>query len=150
MFKRPPLPTREDRVQARAARMTSMALAAAARPVPVRASMSGSTSGVAIEKENAVQHQGYMAAVRRLGYCMRCKRPCRPQFCHRDEGKGTGIKTDVRQGWPGCDGCHRFVGSSGNLPKPQRRAEEDRLAAETRAEVERRGWWPKRLARWSA
>lgn len=123
--------------------------AMAASVTPRAATVGGTTSGKTIEKENASQHSGYMAAVRRLGYCMRCKKTCRPQFCHRDQGKGGGIKTDVRHGWPGCDDCHRLVGSSGKLGKIGRREEEDQLGAQTRLEIERRGWWPPQLARWS-
>jgi hypothetical protein len=53
-------------------------------------------------KENILKSAAYENAVRDLGYCVRCGLECRPQFCHRDEGKGTGIKTDVREGWAGC------------------------------------------------
>jgi hypothetical protein len=116
----------------------------------------GSVSGVAVQKENASQSEAYMAAVRSLGYCVRCGRTCRPQFCHADQGKGTGIKTDVRRGWAGCGywspedlGCHYIVGTSGELPKAERRAEEDRLAEITRGEVQRRGLWPKSVPMWA-
>ncbi|MEO8391208.1 hypothetical protein [Polaromonas sp.] len=76
------------------------------------------------------------------------------QFCHSDEGKGERIKTDVRRGWPGCGpragipGCHWFIGTSGTLPREERRAFEDRAAAHARAEVRRRGWWPATLPYW--
>jgi hypothetical protein len=116
------------------------------RPV----SYSGGVSGVAVPKENVLESAAYENAVRGLGYCVRCGRTCRPQFCHADQGKGTGIKTDVRRGWAGCGywspedlGCHYIVGTSGQLPKQERRDEEDRLAEITRGEVLRRGTWPK-------
>jgi hypothetical protein len=86
-----------------------------------------------------------MARVRDLGFCVRCSRACRPQFCHRDQGKGTGLKTDCRLGWAGCPACHELVGSTGKLGKAGRRDEEDELARRTRAEIRRRGWWPKNL-----
>jgi hypothetical protein len=104
-------------------------------------------------KENASQSEAYMDAVRSLP-CQRCNHPPRSQFCHADQGKGTGIKTDVRRGWAGCGphgnemGCHHLVGTSGTLPKAERRAEEKRLAAKTRAEVLRRNLWPKSLPLW--
>lgn len=147
---RPAPQTREERIAARQERMAAQAQAAAGRQKNVRAAVRGTTTGITITKEHASQHQGYMAAVRRLGYCMRCKTICRPQFCHADFGKGTGIKTDVRRGWPGCDSCHRLVGSSGVMRKETRRSEEQRLAAETRREILRRGWWPKTLEVWPA
>ena len=54
----------------------------------------------------------------------------------------------VRRGWLGCAGCHFHVGSSGRMPKAERRAEEDRLAAKTRDLVLRAGTWPKNLPHW--
>lgn len=117
-----------------------------------RGSYSGTTSGTPIAKEDASQSQAYQDACKSFGYCMRCG--CTPQkgelqFCHRDQGKGKGIKTDVRGGWAGCAHCHWLVGTSGQLPKEHRRAEEDRLALKQRALVFRAGRWPKNLPLWS-
>ena len=108
----------------------------------------GSTSGEVVAKEDASQSAAYMNAVRDLGYCARCGCSCRPQFCHADQGKGTGIKTDVRRGWAGCASCHHYVGTSGRMRKAARRAEEDRLAFKTRTLVRRAGTWPKNLPDW--
>lgn len=111
----------------------------------------GTTSGVAIAKEDASQSEAYMAAVRALGYCMRCGCTLKKgerEFCHADQGKGTGIKTDVRRGWLGCAGCHFHVGTSGRMKKAERRAEEDRLGMKTRARVLGAGTWPKQLPMW--
>ena len=82
--------------------------------------------------------------------CVICGVEQRTQAAHRNEGKGMGIKTDVREGWAGCPECHHLVGTSGTLPKPTRRAVEILLAAHTRAEVEAAGTWPARLERWPA
>lgn len=125
------------------------ALAAGARPAH-RGSYAGSTSGRPVVKENALQHTGYMAAVRDLGYCMLCRRACRPQFCHRDQGKGERIKTDVREGWPGCAECHWLVGTSGQYQKEERRALELDLGRRTREAVKAAGTWPARLPEWTA
>lgn len=108
----------------------------------------GTSSGEAVEKERMLQHAGYMAAVRDLGYCMNCGRACRPQFCHADFGKGQGIKTDVRRGWPGCAECHFLIGTSGTYSKAERRGIEARLAHKTRCAVKAAGTWPKRLPEW--
>jgi hypothetical protein len=141
-----------------AARERTLERRAMQRPHPLArtdAQMGGRTTGVAVPKEEASQSQAYMDAVRGLGYCVRCGRTCRPQFCHGDQGKGTGLKTDVRAGWAGCGpwgpqdpGCHYVVGTSGTLSKAERRAEEGRLAALTRAAVLKAGTWPKSLPVW--
>lgn len=122
-------------------------LAATLKPLR-RGTYAGGTSGDKVGKEKMLQHAGYMNAVRDLGYCMLCRSACRPQFCHRDHGKGTGIKTDVREGWPGCNVCHWLVGTSGQYPKEERRALELDLGRRTRCAVEAAGTWPKRLPKW--
>ena len=106
-------------------------------------------------KECALQHEGYMAAVRKLP-CARCGVVGFTQFCHADEGKGMGIKTDCRLGWPGCGphgdepGCHWFVGTSGRMKREDRRAFEAQAGLEARREVAARGWWPAALPPWPA
>lgn len=112
-----------------------------------RGTYAGSTSGGPVRKEEMLQHAGYMAAVRDLGYCMRCRRACRPQFCHADQGKGMGLKTDVRRGWPGCAECHWLIGTSGQYSKDERRGIEARLAHKTRDAVVAAGTWPANLSK---
>lgn len=101
-----------------------------------------------IPKEGAVQSGLYMRAAKSLGYCMRCGLQLGPHkglldFCHADLGKGQGLKTDVRRGWPGCRRCHETVGRE--LSKPARRAVEYLLGVMTRAAVMAAGLWPKKL-----
>jgi len=104
-------------------------------------------------KEHAVVSEAYRDLVRAMP-CARCGYPPRSQFCHTDIDKGMGLKTDDRQGWPGCGphnnepGCHWLLGSSGRLGKERRRELEAEYAAKTRAEIIRRGLWPKNLPRW--
>lgn len=117
-------------------------------PLARSGTYAGTSSGEPVKKECASQHAGYQAAVRDLGYCMRCRCSCRPQFCHRDEGKGMGIKTDVREGWPGCAGCHWIVGTSGHYQRDEKRALELELGRRTRNAVRAAGTWPARLAPW--
>ena len=111
----------------------------------------GGSTSPAKPKENPLQHAGYMAAVKALGYCMRCgtgfAAGFQPDFCHRNAGKGKSIKTDVREGWPGCRACHRLIDEAG-LPREQRRAEELELGRRTRAAIIAAGQWPKNLPRW--
>lgn len=107
----------------------------------------------AVEKDNAIQSEAYMAAVRKLP-CARCGIVGFTQFCHADEGKGQGMKTDCRRGWPGCGphgdtmGCHYLVGSTGKLGKTQRRITEDAYGRQTRALIRAMGLWPKTLPPW--
>lgn len=109
---------------------------------------------VPVPKQQPIQHEGYMDAVRTLP-CYRCGIVGFTQFCHADEGKGQGIKTDCRLGWPGCGphyeggmlvpGCHYVVGSTGALGKMARRRFESEAGAHARAEIERLGLWPRNL-----
>jgi hypothetical protein len=105
-------------------------------------------------KEEALQHEGYMSIVRQFP-CAHCGRAGPSQFCHTDEGKGTGIKTDCRQGWPGCGpdgdrpGCHYLIGTQRIYAKEERRRIEADMAARTRALVLSLGLWPRNLPLWS-
>lgn len=133
----------EDRAERKARNLAALCSTPATRT----GSYSGATRA-AVPKQHLIQHAGYMAAVRNLGYCQHCGRVCRPQFCHRDEGKGTGIKTDCREGWNGCAECHRLIGTERIYPKEQRRALELTLGALTRVAVIDAGTWPKNLPQW--
>ena len=109
------------------------------RPMPV----------VTVPKEDVIQHSGYMNLVRAMP-CMHCGRPPRSQFAHSDAGKGLAIKTDCRRGFPCCDSCHRFIGSTGKLGRAERRRLEDEYAARTRAKIIADGTWPARLPLWES
>jgi hypothetical protein len=102
---------------------------------------------VACPKENAIQHAGYMDLVRAMP-CARCGHQPRSQFCHADESKGMGIKTDCRRGWPGCAACHFLVGSTGILGQAGRRLFEFDAGMRTRGIVIDSGRWPARLPLW--
>lgn len=99
-------------------------------------------------KENLIQHAGYMAAVRQLP-CAHCGKPGPSQFCHSDLGKGAGIKSDCREGWPGCADCHYAIGTERIYAKPFRRVLEANYAARTRATIIAAGKWPVRLPLWT-
>lgn len=108
-------------------------------------------------KGETLQHQGYMAAVRKLP-CYRCGIVGFSQFCHSDEGKGERYKSDCRLGWPGCgphlsgsgmvNGCHYDIGTARVLPKQERRAFEAEAARKTRETIRLSGAWPKSLPDW--
>lgn len=110
-------------------------------------------------KVEAIQHAGYMKIVRTFA-CARCGwyRKGGIQFAHADVlgigGKGIGLKSDCRLGWPGCGphdglpGCHYIVGSTGKLGKQGRRDFEAAASARTRARAIAIGKWPARLPLW--
>jgi hypothetical protein len=102
---------------------------------------------VPVPKANPLQHVGYMNLVRALP-CIHCFAPPRSQFCHRDETKGQGIKSDCREGYPGCAECHRLIGTVRIFPKGERRRIELLYGALTRSKILAAGTWPKRLPRW--
>ena len=108
----------------------------------------------AAPKEDVLTSEAYRRAVRGLE-CKRGGERRHGQSSHTHEGTGAGIKTDDRRGWAGCGphdgtpGCHHFVGTSGTLPKAERRAEDARLAAKTRETLRARGLWPKNVPEWS-
>ena len=107
----------------------------------------------AAPKDDPIQHESYMRLVRKLP-CAHCGIEGPNQFCHSDEGKGTGIKSDCRLGWPGCGprvdapGCHYLIGTQRIYPKEERRALEARMARETRDRIRLMGLWPKGLPAW--
>jgi hypothetical protein len=152
-WKREPSLTREERNELRILRLGALVSTTIASPRSVATYDTTSTFRPQ-PKENVLESAAYENAVRDLGYCVRCGRVCRPQFCHRDEGKGAHLKTDVREGWAGCGpgpwghGCHHYVGTSGKLPKEERRAEDLRCGALTRAALRQRGTWPKSVPEW--
>lgn len=130
------------------ARVRQWSGAAPTPRAPARAVLVVSRAFSPRPKEEPLQHLGYMALVRKLP-CARCSTIAIPrQFCHADEGKGGMLKTDCRRGWPGCDACHYFVGSTGRMGKEGRREFEAYAAACTRLLIEVSGKWPKRLPRW--
>jgi hypothetical protein len=148
---RAPIPTRQQRESARIARMGAMAesVRLSARS---SATCGGTTAGPA-PKENSLVSETYRRLVRAMP-CMRCGRPPQSQFCHADMGKGMGLKTDDRRGWPGCGphdgepGCHWYIGTSGKLPKAVRRVLEHEYAVRTRAAIVAAGNWPRNLPMW--
>ena len=101
-----------------------------------------------VPKECVCKSATYENLVRAMS-CIRCGKPPRSQFCHTDEGKGLGIKTDVRRGWPGCAECHYEVGTSGTIPREQKRELEARYAKQTRDAIVNAGDWPAKLPLWA-
>lgn len=125
------------------------------RPRSVAVAVAGpARATVAVPKTAPIQHLGYMAAVRKLP-CYRCGAVGLTQFCHADEGKGMGIKTDCRLGWPGCGprggepGCHWLIGTSGRFIRAERRVFELDAGIATREAIRTLGQWPANLPAWA-
>ncbi|MNY83149.1 hypothetical protein D3C86_2257070 [compost metagenome] len=62
--------------------------------------------------------------------------------------KGVGLKTDVRRGFPACRECHDLLGSSGKIPRAERRELEARYGRETRDKMRAMNLWPRNLPEW--
>lgn len=131
------------------------------KPSPCRMFDGAATTRVEVPKDKPLQHEAYMAAVRKLP-CALCGwyQPGGIQFAHADVtgrgGKAMGLKSDCRLGWPGCGphdglpGCHWIVGTSGRMQRAERRAFELGAGIKTRAIVEAMGAWPKNLPKWES
>lgn len=97
--------------------------------------------------DEPIQHRVYMGIVKMMP-CAHCGKHGPSDFAHRDCGKGMGIKTDCREGFPLCRECHDLLGSSGEIPREERRELELRYGTEARARVMKLGVWPRSLPLW--
>ena len=104
----------------------------------------------AVPKPVTVVHEGYRRLVRSFP-CLGCGAHGRSQFAHANQGKGMGLKSDDRWGFPlcrptfGAAGCHAEHDQHGLVEKAERREKEARMAAATRAAIRLLGMWPRDL-----
>lgn len=108
-----------------------------------------------IEKDNAVEHEGYRRLVASLP-CFWCGRQGRSNHAHENEGKGLGLKVDDRRAMPLCvddmgkQGCHTafdqyaLIDGGRDAHVELGRA----MAAATRKAIRDAGVWPKNLPLW--
>lgn len=149
--------SREQRLQERAQRRLESARATA-EMVPANVAMvpgAGST-GIAVHKEKAIESEPYRRLVAKLP-CMWCGIEGYSQHAHLNLGKGLGLKTDDRTGFPLCcsrpgvEGCHvaydnyRLLESGGREAHREYGLEAGRF---TREQVRKAGLWPASLPRW--
>jgi hypothetical protein len=107
-----------------------------------------------VHKENPVRHEGYRRLVAQLP-CIACGKVGRSQHAHENEGKGKGLKVDDRRAMPLCadepgqEGCHTKFDQYRLLPGGHDAHDEQgrTWSAQTRAEIEAAGLWPKNLPR---
>ena len=105
-----------------------------------------------IPKEAPARSEAYRRAVAELP-CSHCGIAGHSQHAHANAGKGLGLKTDDRAGFPLCaprpgiEGCHARFDQYRLLPggRDAHAAAGDRWAERTRSEVARRGLWPANL-----
>ena len=111
----------------------------------------------ALQKDAPARSEAYRRIVAAMP-CAHCGIAGYSQHAHANAGKGKGIKTDDRMGFPLCaarpgvEGCHAAFDQYRLLAggRDGHAAAGERGAAQTRAAVERAGRWPDRLPRWGA
>jgi len=149
--------SREQRLQERAQRQLDSAQATADM-VPANVVMvpGAGATGIAVRKEKTVESEAYRRLVAQLP-CMWCGIEGYSQHAHLNYGKGLGMKTDDRTGFPLCcsrpgtEGCHvaydnyRLLESGGRDAHRQYGLEAGRF---TREQVLKAGLWPASLPRW--
>jgi len=106
----------------------------------------GGTSGIAIEKENAVYSEPYRRLVAALP-CAACKVEGHSQAAHQPP-TGKGRKEDDRACFPLCCtrpgvvGCHVEFDQYRLVPGPAMREQARTWGRQTRAEIRNSGNWP--------
>ena len=113
--------------------------------------------GIVIAKENAVESEPYRRLVAQLP-CLWCGISGYSQHAHLNMGKGMGLKTDDRTGFPLCcsrpgiEGCHvaydqyRLLESGGREAHREYGIEAGRF---TRDQILKAGLWPKKVPLWA-
>ncbi len=115
-----------------------------------------STTCAPIEKDDALRSEPYRRLVAAMP-CAYCRREKHSQHAHTNGAqKGKGIKNDDRDAMPLCaddyglPGCHtRFDNYALFANREEHRRMGAQWAAETRAQIEASGLWPKNLPRWT-
>ena len=106
-------------------------------PLVAKAPMKRSRKGPA-RRTLAVRSYAWLSCVRQMPRCVRCGAPG-VEAAHRDFGKGMGMKTDDVATAALCALCHYLLGTDGNMPREERRAEMDKAIVDTIIELARTG-----------
>ena len=109
----------------------------------------------ALKKDAPARSEAYRRIIAAMP-CIHCGIAGYSQHAHANEGKGMGIKTDERAGFPLCaprpgiEGCHAAFDQYRLLPggRDEHAEAGERWAERTRAAVLEAGVWPNRLPRW--
>ena len=94
---------------------------------------------IAIPKNPPLRSEEWKAAVRALGYCVRCRTVCKPDCAHRNEGKGMGMKASDAACAALCRPCHVEIDQGPGMSRDERRAELDRCIVLTHIALANRG-----------
>jgi hypothetical protein len=92
----------------------------------------------AIPKPAPVRSASWLAAVRSLPFCVLCGFP-QVDPAHRNEGKGSGTKTDDCTAAAICRTCHREIDQGSRYTRDERRALIDRAIVLTLIELVKTG-----------
>lgn len=156
-FGRPqPKPWVNDREQRLAARAAQALANAPAVPRRAVAAIVCAEPAPAILKDCPLRSENYRRAVAMLPCCW-CGSIGYSQHAHANAGKGLGLKTDDRTGFPLCsqrpgiEGCHAAFDQYRLLHggREAHRAAALDWGAATRDEILRQGTWPARLPIWT-
>lgn len=109
----------------------------------------------ALKKDAPARSEAYRRIVAAMP-CIHCGIAGYSQHAHANAGKGLGLKTDDRAGFPLCaprpgiEGCHARFDQYRLLPggRDEHAEAGERWAEWTRAAVIEAGVWPNRLPRW--
>lgn len=109
----------------------------------------------ALKKDAPARSEAYRRIVAAMP-CIHCGIAGYSQHAHANAGKGLGLKTDDRAGFPLCaprpgiEGCHARFDQYRLLPggRDEHAEAGERWAERTRAAVIEAGVWPNRLPRW--
>lgn len=147
---------REDLLAQRAARAMDSARATAGMACTSIVVMGGASTGLVVPKAEILICEAYRRAVAALP-CMWCGVCGFSQHAHLNLGKGMGLKTDDRTGFPLCcarpgiEGCHipydQYRLMEGG--REQHRAYGLEWGRITRHTILESGQWPARLPFWS-
>lgn len=147
---------REERLAQRAARAMDSARATAGLACTSIVVMGGASTGLVVPKAEILECKAYRRVVAALP-CIWCGICGFSQHAHLNLGKGMGLKTDDRTGFPLCcarpgiEGCHipydQYRLMEGG--RDQHRAYGLEWGRITRHTILESGQWPHRLPLWS-
>jgi hypothetical protein len=109
-----------------------------------------------VEKGNPLRSEPYRRLVAAMP-CAYCRREKHSQHAHTNANKGKGIKNDDRDAMPLCadgyglPGCHTLFDLYRLIPggREAHVAQGAVWSAQTRAQIEASGQWPKNLPKWT-
>ncbi len=113
---------------------------------------SGAKPHISVPKDEAVRSEPYRRLVAARA-CKNCGRQKCSQAAHPPP-EGKGIKQDDRETFPLCadaprrKGCHPKFDQYELMPHEKAVRQAKKWAAETRAEIEAEGMWPKSVPKW--